>query len=55
MYSGAKDALKEQQQRGREILRSRGLSPKVLWARLREVVKIPEWYKVTEYDGRLVL
>ena len=49
MYSGAKDALKEQQARGRETLRSRGISPKVFWLQLREVVKIPEWYKVTEY------
>ncbi len=49
IYSGAKDALKEQQARGREILRSRGISKKVFWAQLREVVEMPEWYKVTEY------
>lgn len=49
MYSGAADALKEQQQRGREVLRSRGISPKVFWAQLLKAVKIPKWYKVTEY------
>lgn len=49
IYYAAVDALREQRERGREVLRSRGLSPKAFRSELQTVVNVPEWYKVNWY------